>query len=155
MKIIDKDRGFSKLTKTVKALSQSRRKVKIGVNGKDAGARNDGLDNVTVGSVHEYGSKEHGIPQRSFIGATIDEHQGKYVDQARKLLMAVLEGRISTNEALAKLGESAKRDMIARINDGIDPPNSEATVKAKGSSKPLIDTGSLKQSINYVVDGDA
>ena len=42
--------------------------------------------------------------------------------------------------------------MQEAISAGIDPPNAESTIKAKGSSTPLVDDGTLRQSITYVID---
>jgi hypothetical protein len=39
-----------------------------------------------------------------------------------------------------------------RIANGIAPPNSPYTIARKGSSKPLIDTGQLRNSITYQVE---
>lgn len=152
MRVFDSDRGFARIGKISREMQARRRKVKIGVNSQNA-PRPGEMDNVAVGSVHEYGAPEQGIPQRSFIGDTIDQNGSEYTGKARQLLGDVIEGRRDTQQALGLLGEVVKRDIIARINEGIDPPNAEATVEAKGSSKPLIDTGSLKQAINYVVEG--
>jgi hypothetical protein len=33
------------------------------------------------------------------------------------------------------------------------PPNAPATIRAKGSSKPLIDTGEMRQSVTYQIRG--
>lgn len=37
------------------------------------------------------------------------------------------------------------------IVNGDFVPNSPETIKRKGSDKPLIDTGRMRQSINYVI----
>lgn len=147
MRVLDNDRGWERLRKLAHELSVRRRRVTVGVHA-DQASRSDELDNIDIGTIHEYGL---GVPERSFIRATIDEHAERYTKQAKELLGRVLDGKLSADDALALLGEVVKRDIVQRINDGIDPPNAPATIAEKGSSKPLIDTGSLKQSIDYVV----
>lgn len=147
MRVFDNDRGWERLRKLTHELAVRRRRVTVGVHA-DQASRSDELDNIDIGTIHEYGL---GVPERSFIRATIDEHAERYTKQAKELLGRVLDGKLSADDALALLGEVVKRDIIQRINEGIDPPNAPATIAEKGSSKPLIDTGSLKQSIDYVV----
>lgn len=152
MRVFDSDKGFARIGKVSRELQARRRKVTVGVHGKDNARAGGDIDNVGVGTIHEYGSEDGRIPQRSFIGATIDENGSDYTGRARQLLGDVIEGRKEVQQALGLLGEVVKRDVIQRINDGIEPELAQSTIDAKGSSKPLIDTGSLKQSINYVVE---
>lgn len=45
-----------------------------------------------------------------------------------------------------------QKDMVqTTIEDGYFEPNSEATIRRKGSSHPLIDTGTMKNSVNFVI----
>lgn len=52
---------------------------------------------------------------------------------------------------LELLGLRAVGDVQSRIADGIEPAISKATAARKGSTKPLIDTGRLRQSIDSEV----
>ena len=55
---------------------------------------------------------------------------------------------------MARVGIIARDDIIAKINltDARWRPLSPQTVKRKKSTKPLIDTGRLKQSITYAFE---
>lgn len=45
-----------------------------------------------------------------------------------------------------------QKDLIQeKITDGDFAPNAESTIRQKGSSKPLIDSGRMRQSVNYVI----
>jgi len=45
-----------------------------------------------------------------------------------------------------------QKDLVQeKITNGSFAPNAPSTVMAKGSSKPLIDTGRMRQSVNYVI----
>ena len=41
--------------------------------------------------------------------------------------------------------------MQDKITSGSFAPNAESTIKKKGSSKPLVDTGRMRKSVNYVI----
>ena len=48
----------------------------------------------------------------------------------------------------------ARNAVVRKINKGPFTPNAPATVKRKGSSQPLIDTGNLRKSITFVIRDD-
>jgi len=58
-------RGLKNLSESLYAL-RSKYHVRVGVFG-DKNVRDDGLTNAEVGAVHEFGSVERKIPQRSFL----------------------------------------------------------------------------------------
>jgi hypothetical protein len=149
-KVKDTDRGWKAIKSALKGTGQY---GVVGVLGNND-ARGDEFSNVQIATVHEFGLPERGIPERSFIRATVDAGAARY----RKLLKQLLEKLVERKgkgegipQALRLLGEQMRADIIARINAGIEPPNAPATIAAKGSSTPLIDTGQLKQSISYEV----
>ena len=51
--------------------------------------------------------------------------------------------------------DEVRRDLKMYVQkeivDGSFEPNAESTIKKKGSDKPLIDTGTMRQSVTYVV----
>jgi phage gpG-like protein len=104
--------------------------------------------------VHEFGSPERGIPERPFLRTTIQANKGKYVQLNRKNLVAVLNKTMTVEQALGQLGAVAAGDVQAQIASGGFAPLKAATIKRKGSSKPLIDTGQLRQSITWELSND-
>jgi hypothetical protein len=158
--ISDKDTGFKKIMSEMKKL-ESKPYVKIGVQGADASkdkkVRNDdgtitdvsGITVVDIATFHEFG---YGVPERSFLRATIDQNRDKYYAIVKELKNEIFAGKMTTENASKILGEKIKSDCQQRITDGIDPPLSSETIANKGSSVPLIDTGQLRQSITYVVE---
>lgn len=100
------------------------------------------------------------IPERSFIRATVDENKELITDLQVKILDGILRGRASTQKGLSLLGQKVENLIKKRMADGIDPPNARSTVMKKtkgegGVTKPLIDTGNLRQSIRYMVNEKA
>ena len=51
-----------------------------------------------------------------------------------------------------RIGALVKRRIQKEIRDLRQPPNSPATIKAKGSSNPLIDKGFMRRSVDYEVN---
>ena len=63
----------------------------------------------------------------------------------------ILDGTSDVDRELARLGQKVVGDVQQRMADGIGPPLDPETVRRKGSSTPLIDTGRLRQSIDSEV----
>ncbi len=162
IKISDRDRGWKRLERQLVKLNRPGAFTLVGVQGNEAAAghRAGGTTVAEVATVHEFGAileTEDGrpvvIPQRSFIRAAIDEYANKLQRLATLLGRGVILGKFQTQQALELLGEQAVGIMKKRIADGLQPPNSPATIAQKGSSKPLIDTGQLRGSITHKIEG--
>ena len=54
-------------------------------------------------------------------------------------------------QILKELGLFQKDLMQNEIITGDFVPNAPSTIRRKGSSKPLIDTGRMRQAVNYVI----
>ncbi|MEY0908199.1 hypothetical protein AB7180_15570, partial [Providencia rettgeri] len=68
-----------------------------------------------------------------------------------KELKADIELGEFSDRPFAIVGEKLAGEVKRKIQAGINPPLDPKTVKRKKSSKPLIDTGNLLQSITYEV----
>lgn len=136
-----------------KALKKAQKHTHVAVGILQDKPREDGFSMVDLAMVHEYGSKDGTIPRRSFISSTCDNKVKEHISFIRALENKVFSGELSKKQALTQLGEVVSKDMVQTINDGIKPELTPATIKRKGSSKPLIDTGQLKGSITHEVRG--
>lgn len=132
--------------------------IKVGVIGAEAEAEVEG--GITMGrlaGVHEYGAAIRigntiiVIPERSFIRATIAAGEAKYSPLMARLTDRVLQGKLTEQQALGQLGLRVVGDIQKRMAQGIDPANAASTIARKGSDKPLIDTGRLRQSVTFAV----
>lgn len=117
--------------------------AKIGHDGKE-----EPVSLADVAAFHEYGL---GVPQRSFIGAYFDEHDKDIRVRASKSVQAFLKGAISKDQCLAQVGSYCVGGIQVRISEGIEPWLMPATIRAKGSSIPLIDTGQLRTGVTWKV----
>ena len=106
-----------------------------------------------VAAVHEFGSPEQGIPERSFLRSGIREGVPKFNRLNEANLRAVVLGSKTVDQSLDMLGVVASGEVKRKIRQGPFQPLKQATIDRKGSSKPLIDTAQLVQSITYVRDG--
>ena len=148
--ITDRDNGARALLARLEAQRGAR--VRVGVLDDAAKRTEDGegpLTLVEVAALHEFGAE--GIPQRSFVRATVDLHEAEIHDLQRALALQVLRGEVEEEVALERLGMKVAAKCQNRIAEGIPPENAPETIERKGSSKPLVDTGQLKASITYRV----
>jgi hypothetical protein len=136
--------------------------VTIGIHGDGTAREEDGESNPEIGARHEYGI---GVPERSFLRPSVQD--GSLQDAAEDAVADVATGKRRARVAAERVGIKAVADIKTRIQAGIAPPLSEATVasrKKKGAhggglasladaTTPLVDTGQLIQSIQYRVGG--
>jgi len=154
-----------KVGKLIKLLNMFKRgfpSVKIGIIGdKAAIIRDDGehLTNAQIGLIQEFGKHtgKRKIPARSFIVMPLKLHLNKYLKNKSSMTEKAFEKSVKagkTEEFVAKIGlvaEEVIQDAFATSGWGNWAPNRPSTVKRKGSSKPLIDTGELRRSISSKV----
>jgi hypothetical protein len=121
---------------------------KVGLNAGlgEHPSSDDGTTIPEVGAKNEFGI---GIPERSFIRSTIAENINKYNKLRREMIAGIILGKITSEKAIAVLGEELKKDIQAKIVAFSEPGNSEATIAIKGVDNPLIDTGTMRQSIQW------
>ena len=119
-------------------------RVRVGLP-KGSNAYPDGTSVIMVGSVHEFGSPSRGIPQRSYLRSTLIENRRKYKKVLKNLAEKMLDGKLDRKEAMGLLGLRVQTDVREKITDLQAPP----LVSREGN--PLVDTGHLRQSINFEV----
>ena len=134
----------------LKRVSEMKRgTVRVGVMG-DAGDEN-GVSLAEIAAFHEFGTST--IPERSFLRSTFYGHAAEGLRlMCEKLSKAIIEGKLDEPRALGLLGTWAVAEVKRTIRASIAPELAAATIAAKGSSLPLVDTGQLINSITYVVE---
>lgn len=91
------------------------------------------------------------ILARSFIRSTVDMNREFYGVMAERLWNAIVDGQQGPKEALSLIGLRIQADIQRTIQTLKEPPNAPETIRRKGSDNPLVDTGTLVQSIRYAV----
>jgi len=172
-KLVDKDLGFREWFKRAKELKDARVHVGVLQDGKGgAEAVKGSKSNIDTGearvtlhqasgsitlaelaAILEYGTEDGRIPSRPAFQMTFDEERERLVELGKKLIESFLKGRTSLDKALGVMGSTFAAAVKKKITGGpgIPPPNAPATVEAKGSSRPWVDTGRLVGAISWAV----
>lgn len=111
------------------------------------------VTNVDIGVWMEFGVPQLQIPERSWLRSTFDDKHEAWAKFAERQVALLVDGKVTLEVALGRLGLLASSDVKKAITTGagIPPPNAESTVKAKGSSRPLVDSGQFVGAITYDV----
>jgi hypothetical protein len=112
---------------------------------------------ATIAAVHEFGTTRAGrgnsvtIPARPFMQPALYQNKKKLGQLSKRFSTEVMTGKRTVKNSLELMGEFMVGNIQKAIDDVEEPPLSAATILAKGSSKPLIDTGQMKNSVTYIV----
>lgn len=122
---------------------------KVFVGFQSGGAEEDnGTDVVDVAAYNELGTSR--IPSRPFIRDSVDKHRDKISYVCKSQVRRLVTGA-TTEDCLKKIGVFGVSLIQEEITKGSFAPNAESTIRKKGSNKPLIDTGTMRQSVIYVI----
>jgi hypothetical protein len=106
---------------------------------------------------NEFGTKN--IPERPALRNAVRSNRTVYRSmmkaEARTILLGAVKGHDSAKakiRALKRLGIRAQGDIQSEITSLQTPPNAASTIRQKGSSNPLIDTGEMRKSVTYKVE---
>ena len=129
--------------------------VAVGLPAEEVGGQvyGDGQTVAQVGAQHEYGS---GVPRRSFLRVPFTTKQDELSTAITKQFEDVFQRGKAAEQALGLIGTVAvniSKGAFTTRGYGEWPDITQATKDAKGSSQVLIDTGTLRNSITYVVRG--
>ena len=126
-------------------------KVYIGVPASKNGMHEGGINMATLLALHVLGAPSRGIPQRDPLRPPLIANAQRYTDLLAVGLKNALANGTDPKIVYEKIGIVATNDVKDYFITGNFKALSEKTIKAKGSSKPLLDTGELRNSISYEV----
>lgn len=150
----DIDKGFKEVIKKLQALNAKTLQVGIlsdaGVNEKTGTLIAEYACINEVGGYTENGAE---IPARSFIGSTCDEQFQKWDAMVDKMK---IDPSYSAEKLLETLGAQIVGDIKEKIGSNIAPENAPLTIARKtrgkgGKTTTLIDTGIMRNAINYEI----
>jgi len=148
------------LKKALKALAKSQVLVGIPASSSDNAREDEPITNSELGFIHEFGAPEANIPARPFlvpgVKASWEKANKLLASGAKKVLQLNPNPAATVTRTLEAAGLLAQGKVVQEIDDGIPPMLKAATLAARRrrgftGTKPLIETGQLKQSITYVV----
>lgn len=134
-----------KFQKMLKELAD--KEVRVGFQHGKA-TEEDGTDICDIAAWNELGTVH--IPARPFLRQSVDDNLSKINNFLRQKKKDLVRG-VSAEQVLKEIGIFQKDLIQEKITDGSFAPNAPSTVRKKGSSKPLIDTGRMRQSVNYEI----
>jgi hypothetical protein len=108
----------------------------------------DGTPVAMVAAIQNFGAPAAGIPPRPFFSDMVERHKGDWGDTFGNVLM---DADYNAGRALALMGKGMAGQLREQIVETNAPPLSPRTIAAKGSEKPLIDTGHMLESVDKEV----
>lgn len=169
VKVVETDYGFRRVMEVAKLLRERDVHVKVGVLEETAAGgeqREGGVSNAELAAIHEFGTPDGHIPERSFMRSTMDANKATYLENLKTLITRIVLGQITVDRAFNILGAKIAADIKKRVTtgEGIPPPNAPSTVARKrrrgawngkqgatGAIRTLIDTGRMIGSITWTV----
>lgn len=173
MSVIDIDKGMKKIKKEVEKFKRSY--VAVGVLSK-AGSYSKGekANLADVATWNEFGVPSRNIPARPFMAQTFDRSKDQVRAMIEGAFKEITEGRGTANGALKKIGvyyvgqvketfvkgEFVENSAYTKAKkEGKNKANKKKLKKVTNekfkagvkSSRPLIDTGRLRNSIDHEV----
>jgi len=112
----------------------------------------EGTPVAYVATIQEFGAPEVNIPPRPFMRPTVKANKHEWTKIIASRIPKVVMGKMTAFDVLDLVGISAAADIQVTISKVDSPPNSPATIKRKGSSKPLVDTGLMVASVQNAVN---
>jgi len=125
----------------------AKKEIAVGFPKGKANAYPDGTPVALVAACHVYGM---GVPVRDFMALAKPD----IIRRTKKALGLLKKGGLNSVQieiAQNAAGVEAEAAIKKGITDMNSPPLAPATIKAKGSSKPLIDTEHMRDSVTYVI----
>lgn len=148
-KVIDNNKNYLRFRAELKLLDKSHVKV-----GYPAG-KNPYKDGQTVADIaisNEFGIAVNGkptIPARPFFSGAFDKNRVELDKLIADLYSKIIHLQSGVSSSLDLLGVFMVDKIRKEIVDLKTPPNAPLTIKLKGSSNPLIDTGHMKNSTTF------
>ena len=149
--IKETDNGWNNLKKSLLKLGNL--EVVVGVPGR---INFSVPTTAAIGAVHEFGSTDGTIPERSFLRSTFDVNEAKYTKLLAKYSAAVVKTHKQDAAALFRVGETVRNDVVNRIRKGeikqdLKPETIDGfiygTQTRRGNNPALIASGNLVGSI--------
>ncbi len=158
------DRGWKRIQREMKNIDKSHVNVGVISGGGEKGysahrdvpskrkgsGKSSEIDIARLAAVHEFGVPSKRIASRPFVKMAFLRFKPAIFRKTESLLKKIYK-RMTVADALEELGLFHQRNTRKIFTEGIFRANKPGTIKRKKSSRPLIDTGRLRQSIDYEV----
>lgn len=123
--------------------------VEVRIGFQTGEADHEGVDLCEIAAYNELGTMH--IPSRPFLRDSVDNHMDEISSHIAEWCKKIAGGEMKAHELMTNIGMMQKGLIQEEIVKGSFEPNAPATIRKKGSDKPLIDTGAMRESVNYVI----
>lgn len=153
--VVDIDRGYAKIMQDLLKGDKYSLLVGIQEGSKTPGlvkrgrTQKAGLNIAQYAAQNEFGTRE--IPERSFMRTAFDENLTVIEGFVSKQIGLVIDQTQTIEQGLKLTGQVITGFIQKKIRAITFPPNSPRTIAEKGSSKPLIDFGSMIAAVRYTI----
>lgn len=134
------------------------RRIRVGLNelepvevvaGIQKGEVNDGVLVAEYATWNEFGTRT--IPSRPFMRNAFDKNVETLVRFFYQGRRGIVDGKINQDQLMNAVGVKMVQLIKESILNESWAPNAEYTIDRKKSSKPLVDTGTMLNSITYAI----
>lgn len=108
-----------------------------------------GVDVCDVAAFNEFGTEN--MPSRPFLRDSVNDNEDMITTFLQSQVADIIQNGKTAEQALKEIGVFQKSLVQDTIEEGYFEPNALSTIRRKGSDHPLIDTGTMKNSVNYVI----
>ena len=143
--------GFTDLTPEGKRYFEQLKKLaemEVVVGYQEGQTYEDGTSLPQVAAYNEFGSSD--TPARPFMKQSFERHED-FLRAACKRVNNQLANGESVEVALDGLGSALRGLIQEEIRYGGFAPNAPSTIRKKKSEQPLIDGGTMRELVNYVI----
>ena len=146
----DIDNGYKKIKEELEKLD----KLKLIIYIDDKATYPGGIKVDFIAMLMEYGNENFDVPfpARPFFRSTFDAHYDNISNLMERCVDKIADGKMTAHKAFETVGKDVVKKVREMILNGTYVALAESTVKAKGSDKPLYDTGTLVRSVKYKIE---
>ena len=154
-KVFDIDKGWRNIGRGLREFTAHEISVGLPEDSPESHEKVDGLSMAALGAIHEYGTYDGHIPARRWLSAATDYYRDTITDRYVRLWKRIMTGKPTlVGQELEKVGVFGARkvrEYVRKIGPTVWEPLSDRTVSAKGSSRPLINTGKLLRAVTHTI----
>lgn len=121
--------------------------VRIGFQAGEA--EYEGVDLCEIAAYNELGTVH--TPSRPFIRDSVENHMDEISTNIAGWCKKIVRGEMQAHEMMMNIGMMQKGLIQQSITEGGFEPNSPETIRRKGSDVPLVDSGQMRQAVNYLI----
>lgn len=90
-----------------------------------------------------------GVPRRDFMTPATEKWQEWCTEFVNAVKAQIIEGKVNVDDLLSQMGMKGADIISEEIIALKEPPNAPETIRRKGSSNPLVDSGDMSKAPTF------